>query len=515
MRIDRKRNSLSGQDIRRLYYYVQALFFILLSTYAGAAPPAGKHFDFNPACQEAYRAITQLRLAEGQKMLDAEKRRDPGNLIPAYLENYIDFFVLFFNEDPAQYEVRRKMLDKRIELMSEGPEDSPFNLFTRAVIHFQWAAIKIKFGSNWDAGWEFRRSFLQAREVQKKFPSFQPAQMLSGAMQVVAGTIPDGYKWLSGLLGIKGNITGGMKSLDGALNSGDRWAVLYHEEAVFYYLYLTFYIENKHEEVFTYIHRNKMDVVNNRLYTYLQANLALNDQQAGLAEQTLRQRNMGENYLDMPVWDLEMGYARMYHLETDAHVYLERFVTAFKGKFYVKDALLKIGWCYYLQGRDAEAARYRELVLTRGAADADADKQAVKEAKSGRWPDKTLLKARLLSDGGYYDEALQLLSGHKAGDFGRPEERCEYLYRLGRIYDGLGRQHEAVAAYEETYRSGSRLREYYAARAALQTGYIFEQRGDKAGALVWFQRCLDLPDHDYKNSLDQKAKAGVGRCKGQ
>ena len=30
----------------------------------------------------------------------------------------------------------------------------------------------------------------------------------------------------------------------------------------------------------------------------------------------------------------------------------------------------------------------------------DADRQAIKEARSGKWPNKALLKARLLSDGG-------------------------------------------------------------------------------------------------------------------
>jgi len=150
-----------------------------------------KHFDFSMPCQDAYREIIQLRLDAGQKILDGEKKKDPDNLMPLFLENYIDFFVLFFNEDPSEYQARKGMLEKRIAWMNEGPESSPFYLFTHSVIHFQWAAIKIKFGDNWDAGWEFRRSFIQSKESLNKFPDFSPALMLNGAMQVVAGTIPD------------------------------------------------------------------------------------------------------------------------------------------------------------------------------------------------------------------------------------------------------------------------------------------------------------------------------------
>jgi tetratricopeptide (TPR) repeat protein len=59
------------------------------------------------------------------------------------------------------------------------------------------------------------------------------------------------------------------------------------------------------------------------------------------------------------------------------------------------------------------------------------------------------------------------------------------------------------------------LREYYAARAALQAGYIYERRGDCSKAIAFFQQCLAMKDHDYKNSLDQRAKAGIARCKGE
>ncbi|MBS1665546.1 MAG: hypothetical protein JST68_31180, partial [Bacteroidetes bacterium] len=158
-------NTLS---FKRRSYIERLLFFLYLFT-VSLQGHAEKHYDFNASCKQAYQSIIQLRLEEGGKLLEAEKKRDPNNLIPYFLDNYIDFFQLFFNEDPAFYQACKNRLDERISLMSEGPEGSPFNLFTRSVIHFQWAAIRVKFGSNWDAGWEFRRSFLQSKECEKKF----------------------------------------------------------------------------------------------------------------------------------------------------------------------------------------------------------------------------------------------------------------------------------------------------------------------------------------------------------
>jgi tetratricopeptide (TPR) repeat protein len=473
-----------------------------------------KHFDFDDNCRAAYESIVELRLDEGYRLLEAEKKRDPNNLIPFFLDNYIDFFQLFFNEDASQYAAWKGRRDQRLEWMSEGPESSPFNLFTRSVIHFQWAAIQIKFGDNWDAAWDFRRSFIQSKDCARKFADFSPAGMVSGAMEVVAGTIPDGYKWLSSLLGIKGTVAGGMRQLEHFLGVGDVNALLFRDEAIFYYLYLQFYIGNKRAEVFDFIRQHRLDVKNNHLFTYLYANLCINDQRSALAQQIIRGMNRAPGYMDMPVWDMELGYACLNHLEPDAAFYLTRFLQRFKGRFYVKDVLQKLSWYYYLNGEVARADSCRPLVLLKGSSEADADRQALKEARSGRWPNKVLLRARLLDDGGYFAEALQGLRPYGPADFSDPVEKCEYAYRLGRIYDGLGQDDEAILAYESTIGAGAGLREYYAARAALQVGYIFERRGDKARAILYFQRCLDMKDHDYKNSLDQRAKAGIARCKG-
>ncbi|MEO6963920.1 MAG: tetratricopeptide repeat protein [Puia sp.] len=470
------------------------------------------HYDFNPACRKAYAEIIHLRLGRGKVLIEAEKKTHPQNLIPYFLDNYIDFFTLFFNEDPGEYENRKPGQERRLNLMKKGDPGSPFFLYTRSVIYFQWAAVDIKFGNRWDAAWSFRRSFLLSKDNLQRFSGFQPSLMLRGAMEVAAGTIPPGYQWLGGLLGIRGTINGGMKALETVLNSTDTTAQIFHEEAVFYYLYLKFYIQNQREAVFQYITSQKLDTRNNHLYTYLAANLSLNDQQATNAERIIRDRNPDPGYLDMPLWDLEMGYAKADHLDPDADVYLERFLSRFKGKFYVKEAWQKLSWIYWLRHQPEKAAQARNRLLHMGNTETEADKQAMKDALSGRWPNELLLKTRLLDDGGYFHEALQLLAGKTSSSFSNAADRLEFAYRLGRLYDALNRKEEAIEAYLTTMRLGERRKEYYAARAALQTGYIYEARGDKKTAIPYFRKVLDLKDHDYKNALDQKAKAALERC---
>ena len=497
---------------RQVHFFYQCCLslFLLFFYNKGSAQP---NFDFNTNCQLAYREIIQLKLSPGQKILDEEKKTHPDNLIPYFLENYIDFFTLFFNEDPVIYKSKEANAEKRLRLMEKGPESSPYYLFTQSVIHFQWAAVKIKFGNKWDAGWAFRRSFLQGKENQEKFPGFLPNAMLNGAMQVTAGTIPEGYRWLSSLLGIRGTIREGMERLEQFLNRKDPLALLFHEEAVFYYLYLKFYMENQREAVFTYLAQHNLDLVNNHLFAYLAANLGINGQRSAYAKTILLQKTNSPDYLEMPVWDLEMGYAKLNRLEPDADLFFWRFLDKFRGRFYVKDVLQKLSWFYYLRDDLLRAKECREGVLTRGSLETEADKQAQKEALEGSWPNKILLKARLLNDGGYNTEALNLLLENSGAIATHPEDKLEFAYRLGRLYDDTGRKEEAIGAYAASIRLGAGSKSYYAARAALQTGYIYEKAGDKKKAGYYFQECIDMKDHDYKNSLDQKAKAGLQRCR--
>jgi hypothetical protein len=493
----------------------QFLLFFLVAflVYFPTGKVYGEVFDFNTRCQQAYKEISQLKLKNGQILIDEEKRKNPGNLIPFFLENYIDFFTLFFNEDPDDYKKLIRNLDKRLALMNRGPANSPYLLFTKAVIHFQWAAVRIKFGYHWDAGWQLRRAYLQINENMGLFPLFTPNLVFNGAMHVAVGTIPDGYKWLSSLFGLKGSIKTGMERLGVFLKSQDGLSLIFHDEAAFYYLYLKFYMQNDKDGVFEFIQKSRLDVKNNHLLTYLAVNLSINNQQMDHAKKILLERNTSPEYFSTSAWDLEMGYIAISHLDADAATYFEKFLQVFKGRFYLKDAFQKLSWHYYLQGNQPKANHYRNQILTKGSTDTDADEQALKDARSGKWPNKLLLKARLLNDGGYHAEALQLLYGKRVSDFSLPEDRLEFAYRVGRLYDDVGRDEEAVGFYKLAVQSGEGRTEYYAARAALQIGYIYEQKQDTANAIAWFQRCLKMKDHDFKNSLDQRAKAGIERCR--
>jgi tetratricopeptide (TPR) repeat protein len=485
-------------------------FCIIFSAYAD------KVYNFDATCQQAYNEITSLRLSSGEKFIALARQQNPDNLIPDLLDSYIDFFILFFNEDPAELKIRKPHFDDYLDRLGDGPTSSPFYNYCRSVVLIQEACVEIKFGQRWSAGWDFRKAFSLIKDNKKKFPSFVPNNMIYGPMQVVAGTIPDGYKWLAGLFGIKGSISNGMALMQNVINSNDAYAKLFSTEAIFYYCYITFYIQNQPQQVFQLINQKKLDLVNNHLMAYMAANLAINNKMDEFARNIIQNRNTSAAYLQTPIWNFEMAYVQLRHLELiDATKNFEYFLSHFKGKFYVKDACEKLSWCYYLQGNQTAANNARQMIFKRGSSETDADKQAYTNAKSNTWPNPILLKARVLNDGGYNNQAIALLQGKTTNDFTDATDRLEFTYRVGRIYDDLNKDDAAIKNYLAAISLGENRTEYYASRAALQIGMIYEKQGNKTLAIQYYKKCLSMQDHDYKDSMDQKAKSGIARCSGE
>ena len=491
------------------------LLFILLTGNLFFAS-AQKVYEFNSICQQAYKEITQLKLNNGLQLVAKAKQQNPNNLMPYVLESYADFFSLFFNEDHSEYKAKKDNFDKRLKLLKEGPPSSPLHRFCISAIYLHKAALEIRFGEFWSAGWDGRHAYAYIKENNKLFPSFTPNKFLLGSLQTVVGTIPKSFRWVAGLFGMSGSVTEGMKTVRSFVNGNDVWSKLLANEAAFDYCYLMFYLENNKEEALKFIQTRKLDVVNNHLIAYLAANLAINNKQPEYAKGIILNRNKSPEYLQTPIWDYEMGLAKIYHLDTqEALQYLESFARNFKGNFYLKDVYQKISWAYYLQGNTKAAEAARQNVINKGATDADADKQALRDAKKGKWPNVLLLKARLLNDGGYNAEAIQLLQGKTANSFSKEEEKLEFVYRQGRLYDDYDNDDLAIQYYLSAIKLGEKSTEYYAARAALQIGLIYEKRGDKKSAIRYYEVCINMEDHDYKASLDQRAKSGIARCKGE
>ena len=185
------------------------LFFLFF-----ASSLAASHFEFTPNVRSAYEKVLSLRFVEAKSLLEKERLNNPNNLIIYYVENYIDFFTIFINENYSEFKRLEANKDRRLELIQKGNSRSPYFLYTQAEINLQWAIARLKFEENFTALREIRQAYKQLEENERKYPSFIVNKKSLGILHAMIGTIPDSYKWAVKMVGMDGTIKEGTREIE-------------------------------------------------------------------------------------------------------------------------------------------------------------------------------------------------------------------------------------------------------------------------------------------------------------
>jgi uncharacterized protein HemY len=67
--------------------------------------------------------------------------------------------------------------------------------------------------------------------------------------------------------------------------------------------------------------------------------------------------------------------------------------------------------------------------------------------------------------------------------------------------------------YEKTIEMNGNANWYFAPNACLQLGYLMLEENDVAAAEEYFEMALSYKKHEYKNSIDTKAKTALAQLK--
>ena len=488
---------------------ILVLFFFLMPVFLSAQ----QQYQWNDKVQNIYESITSLRIPEARKSIAIEKLNHPDNLAYTLLDSYADLYQLFFNESTSDYNNLYPQFEKRIYRLKQGPKNTPFYLYSLGLLHLHKAVAAVRFDRNWEAALDFRKAYFNFKDNSKLYPSFSPNNVYFGLLTTLIGSAPTNYQWMLNVLGFNGNIIKGNELVLSYINSKDAYGKIAMNEALLIYPYLIMNFEGNAQKTFDFINTYKYDFKKNHIHAYMATNLYLNHQNSTKALELANGIEMSPAYLNIPFWHYEKGFAYFNQMKLDvAEKEFVYFTTQFKGNFYIKDAYEKLSWIAYLQNNMKQAISYRNEVIAKGSQITDADKLAQQNAKSGVWPNALLLKARILSDGGWQKQALITLADKTTLDFTTPADKAEFSYRLARIYDIMGDQDQAIKFYKSTIQKGTGLPEYFASKAALQIGLIYEANKNFKEAIEYYHICIAMKNHAFKNSMDQKAKSGIIRC---
>ena len=467
--------------------------------------PSHSYYKFSPKVEQAYHEFLKLKISSGNKLINEALREEPQNDMAIFIANYGDFLKLLIIEDVEAYEDLSKNEDERLEKLQQDKTSaaSPYYLFSQAELKLQWGFVKLRYGDYMSGLWNIKEAYQLLKDNEKKYPLFLPNKKSLGLLNILIGSVPQKYGPILTLAGIKGTHAKGLKLLKEASEVENPFRL----EAVIIKALADAFILNEGTGKNEALDRECKTQPDDLLAIYVYATILHKHAKDEEALKIIPLAPASADYIAFPYIELLKGDLFLNKLDyANSREHYMQFLQKNIGLNYIKDANYKLFLSYWLNNEEAQAEKILAKVISEGETQFDADKYALKFAETRNFPDKVLMKSRLLCDGGYYQQSLALISNYAPTT---KKDSLELNYRKARIYHGMEKYPEAIALYKQTIKNSSGSAYYFAPSSSLQLGYIYRKQNNKEAAKQYFLEVLSYEDYEYKNSIETKAKAGL------
>ncbi len=435
-----------------------------------------------------------------------------------HLSDYQHFLKAFINEQVDSYEYGIDKRDKYLEHWQSLYKGYPEKDYFAGDSYLRWAMLQLKMNQRFKAAYDLNKAYRNLKRIAEQYPDYLPAKANLGVLEVFIGSVPEQYQWVMDLLNFEGSLKSGNAKINEVLlqadkNPADAWMKL---PVLFMRSFIDINLTGKPNLAalnhLAEMHENGT-IARQPFMIFLYAGMLQKQQKNEQALQVLSLYDVDNQEIPFYYLYYMKGLSQLYASDSQCLVSFNRFLDNFEGKHYIKSAYQKKAWYFLLQGDTLSYKQNMQNVLDYGNDLTGADEQAVDEAENAAIPPVTLLRSRLLFDGGYYDEALRVLeSGFEPEN---TTQLTEFYYREGRIHHEKKRYRKALDSYEKAYASGINLDTYFAANAMLLTGRILMLQGKDNAAAESFEKCLELSGFQYQYAIHQKARAGLAEIKGE
>jgi tetratricopeptide (TPR) repeat protein len=482
-----------------------AFFVLLLGVYQTCL---GQDFVFSPLMEQAYLDVQKMKLQQGQVYL-AQEKKDNG--VKLYLENYAEMVHLLVTENAHVYDNFIDKAEQRLNLLNDMEDISPYQRFLQAEIRLHRAFVKLKFGHDISGSWDIIKAYRLLEKNQKIYPNFLPNYKSLGLLHVLIGSTPEGFKWVTNVLGLNGNIEQGIKEIGRVIRQDDIFAT---ETQLVYFLVQSYILGMTDTDVQN-LKRFVQNHPDNQMLYLFGASILVKNNRSDEALYFIQNRPLGNVYQFVASFEylraeilLQQG---KYKLAADGY---RQFLRVWQGHNFVKDSYYKLFLCDWLNQDTFLDNSPLIMVLQKGERITEQDKvaqQFAEDWQGGIRPHKAIMQARLAFDGGFYQQAALVLKQIKNVTQLSPNDQAAYFYRMGRVEQKLDNIAMAIASFNKTIALNEGKSWSFGASASLQLGYIYVAQKQKTLAEKYFKKALSYPKHEYKNSIDNKAKAALSR----
>ncbi len=423
-----------------------------------------------------------------------------GSPFSRYLEGYQLFLSTALHAGDSAIDAYFERME---ELEDTLDESDPFFTYTEAEFKLQEAFIELKAGNELSAAWKLRQAYKLAENALDE-PGANPAlHKTMGVMQCLIGSIPEKMQWIPSLFGIDGSIDEGIEQLNTACRQAE-WVCT---EANLLLALSHSYLLNEDEAAIQYAADALHSPVNQPLPAYLLMNIYMRGHRTDSA--LLQFGHLSEKKRD--------AIPQLYYMAGNAYLQSGDFGAARENYLayiesdgspdFIRDSWYKTGLAWWLEGNEEKALSAMENVMLTGVNETEADRYATSHAQLPL-PDPVILRIRFLTDGGFFQDARQLVQETDASRFTDPKVKTEYIYRSARLDHLTGDTTAALLGYAQVVDQQGDESWYYAPNSCLMSGYLLAGR-DREKAAEWFRKVRDYRNYEYEKGIERQAQAAL------
>ena len=450
-----------------------------------------------------------LKLNGNTKQLKVALLNEPNGLY-YWLLAYNDFLQYHFGNNFISNETLSEKLDNYYEELKHFEKDSPYYNFCITELCLYKAFTYIEAGSYYSAG----KNLIRANKLIEKNKSKYPRFFLNIRHELVQMSIDywlikhipflfkeEKEKGENRLRGLIKRYTQ-RESLNAAFNSEANLLVLFvssrilDDKSLIEQLILGFPCEWKFSG-------SLEALASSQFLPASKSNLKKNILQHAI--------NNGYNAVCNKL-NLSLGIVYLNELNDSCLTCFTEFKQKQNSKRDLLFANLKLSWYYYMQQAFDSVQILVEESKSKKAI-TNNDLQAAYEFKNVDNWDSEIIKARVLFDGGFHEQALEvLLSKQVLLKNKNSVQYIELMYRLARIYHEIEDFEKALSSYLKVIESKTESQFYYSAYSAYYVGRIHEFNNDCDMAMKYYKKCINLDSPIYRESIHRKAFNRIENC---
>ncbi|HNP19055.1 MAG TPA: hypothetical protein PKL31_11510 [Fulvivirga sp.] len=440
-------------------------------------------------------------LIENNTPLSEASNNSPASL---YLHNLKATLHLLLTENKAKLDAYEDNFEESLKIIEGADSSSPYKNFYLAELRLRAAFVYLKFDQQLESGWQFRQAFRLIEKNVSAYPNFLPNLKTIGLIHILVGSIPEKYQWLLSIVGLKGSVEQGKTELSKLIDTESAFSL----ESLLLLSLSEAYILQEPESA-----KHRLDHINtdeSQLLILAKMSVFIKNSQSGLAiklfESTIHTNNLPHlNYLAAEAYLQKGDYdnaSRLYN----------KYINEYSGQSNIKDSFYKRYLCKYLSQDTTGLTASLQQAKSINIEITEADRYATKILEKAETLNKGIMQLRLATDGGFYATARKLLNGDL--ELVNQRDSVEIIYREARLEHKTNNLPQAMALYKAVISKSKNDNWYFAPNSALMLGHLYADQKEYKLAKDYYLKAKSYRHHEYKNSIDTKAEAGLNLIKG-